>query len=48
MSEVAIRAEGLTGIGERGRYNALRDMMTRTLRAPWKAFQDKPREPNQL
>ncbi|MGB8493877.1 MAG: ABC transporter ATP-binding protein [Candidatus Acidiferrum sp.] len=47
MSEIAIRAEGLSKkyrLGERERYSALRDVLTRTLRAPWKVFQRTPKE----
>ena len=47
MTEIAIRAEGLSKryrIGERERYSALRDVLARTLRAPWKVFQRTPNE----
>jgi lipopolysaccharide transport system ATP-binding protein len=47
MSEIAIRVEGLSKryrLGERERYSALRDVLTRTLRAPWKVFQRAPKE----
>jgi len=47
MSEIAIRVEGLSKryrLGERERYSALRDVFTRTLRAPWKMFQRAPKE----
>ena len=41
MSNIAIRAEGLSKryrIGHRERYSALRDVLARTLRAPWALF----------
>jgi homopolymeric O-antigen transport system ATP-binding protein len=47
MSEIAIRAEGVSKryrLGERERYSALRDVLARTMRAPWKMFQRTPRE----
>ena len=47
MTEIAIPAEGLSKryrIGERERYSALRDVLARTLRAPWKVFQRTPNE----
>jgi lipopolysaccharide transport system ATP-binding protein len=47
MSEIAIRVEGLSKrycLGEQERYSALRDVLARTLRAPWKVFQRKPKE----
>ena len=47
MSEIAIRVEGLSKryrLGERERYRALRDVLARTLRAPWKVFQRTPQE----
>ncbi len=47
MSEIAIRAEGLTKqyrLGERERYTALRDVLARSLRAPWTLFRRAPPE----
>src|SRR5229473_362184 len=41
MSEIAIRAEGLSKryrIGHRERYSTLRDVLARSLRAPWTLF----------
>ena len=41
MSEIAIRAEGLSKryrIGHRERYSTLRDLLARSLRAPWTLF----------
>lgn len=47
MSEIAIRAEKLSKryrLGERERYSTLRDILARTMRAPWKLFQRTPKE----
>jgi len=47
MSEIAIRVKGLSKqyrLGEREQYSALRDVLARTLRAPWKVLQRTPKE----
>ena len=47
MGEIAIRAEGLSKryrMGEQERYMALRDVLARSLRAPWTLFRRAPRE----
>ena len=47
MSEIAIRAEGLSKryrIGHRERYSTLRDVLARSLRAPWTLFRRAPHE----
>ncbi len=47
MSTVVIEVEGLgkrNRRGERQQYSSLRDVLTRTLRAPWKVFQLTPEE----
>ena len=47
MSEIAIRAEGLSKVyklGERERYSALRDKLARAIRAPWKLLKREKRE----
>jgi ABC-type polysaccharide/polyol phosphate transport system ATPase subunit len=47
MTAIAINVEGLGKryrLGERERYTALRDVLTRAIRAPWKIFQRQPRE----
>jgi lipopolysaccharide transport system ATP-binding protein len=47
MNEVAIRAEGLSKqykVGQRERYSALRDTLTRAVTAPWKFFKREKKE----
>jgi homopolymeric O-antigen transport system ATP-binding protein len=51
MSETVIRAEGLGKrfrVGERERYLALRDLITRTLAAPFRLRRDRKRQPDFL
>ena len=47
MGEIAIWAEGLSKryrMGEQERYTALRDVLARSLRAPWTLFRRAPQE----
>src|SRR5215475_4457942 len=47
MSDIAIQVQGLGKLyrlGERERYRALRDVLTRTMWAPWKLFQRTPKK----
>ena len=46
-NEIVIRAEKLSKryrIGERERYTTLRDVLARSLRAPWTLFRSAPQE----